>query len=185
MAAMNDTKRQDTSSRVDALCACISKLASQFGELKEEIKKNAGTPRGEALKKFLNQIIAPETKAWMYVTGMIESAQAEPDISINPEAMKFLSIMKTLSSAAWGGLKLADVLRPLVDQVTSEKASSAATKKNEAPRVWVLTKWENRTEKVQSKAAFSRQYAPLVKKQFDLIVNPETIARDWLPKTKK
>lgn len=101
-------------------------------------------------------------------------------------------MMKTLSGAAWGHWELSRVLRPLIDQVNSAKASFAATKKNEAPRAWVLTEWENRTDKGQSKASFARQYAALAKIKFrdadkgkDLTVTPETIARGWLPKAKK
>lgn len=67
----------------------------------------------------------------------------------------------------------------------SANCAEMASLKNAKPRAWVLSEWNKRTDPEQGKAAFARQFAPLVKKQFDLIVNPETIARDWLPKVKK
>jgi len=71
------------------------------------------------------------------------------------------------------------------DKTSSALSAEKARLKNKIPRVWVLSEWENRVDKLQGKAAFARQYAPLVKKQFKLSVNATTIERDWLPKTKK
>jgi hypothetical protein len=61
-----------------------------------------------------------------------------------------------------------------------------AAKKNEGPRAWVRSEWQERADKGQSKAAFARQYAALVKHRFNLqvTVTADTIARDWLPKGK-
>ena len=66
----------------------------------------------------------------------------------------------------------------------SAHKAAIARSKNAVPRAWVLSEWASRPDIEQSKAAFGRVYAPLIKKQFRLIVNPETIARDWLPKNK-
>lgn len=57
-----------------------------------------------------------------------------------------------------------------------------ASAKNMDARAWVLAQWHARTDTGQKKASFARQHAALVKKQFDLDVTPDTIARDWLPK---
>ena len=64
----------------------------------------------------------------------------------------------------------------------SQKASQAAKSKNAPARAWVRNEWNNRNDKDQGKAAFARVFVLLVKKQFDLKVTAETIARDWLPK---
>lgn len=64
----------------------------------------------------------------------------------------------------------------------STRARKSAQSKNAEPRAWVLSEWQNRTDKGQSKASFARQYAPLVKAKFDVLVNADTISRDWLPK---
>ncbi len=69
----------------------------------------------------------------------------------------------------------------------SQHKSNIAKSKNAQPRAWVLSEWNNRQDKGQSKASFARQYAPMVKKRFpkdSAAVTPETIARDWLPKGK-
>lgn len=69
----------------------------------------------------------------------------------------------------------------------SARARKAAKLKNDKPRAWVLSEWNKRTDKGQSKASFARQYAPMVKKRFPndpAGVTAETIARDWLPKAK-
>lgn len=78
----------------------------------------------------------------------------------------------------------------IAGQVFCDKSFSAyhaekASQKNEATRNWVVMEWHNRHDQNQTKAAFARQYANLVKNKFGLKVNPETISRDWLPKTKK
>ena len=66
----------------------------------------------------------------------------------------------------------------------SQHKSDIAKAKNVEPRTWVSDAWKNRNDRGQSKASFSRMFAPLVKKTFDLGVTAETIARDWLPKGK-
>ena len=60
--------------------------------------------------------------------------------------------------------------------------AKAASLKNVAMREWVLSEWKSRPDQSQGKAAFSRQYSLLVKQKSGLLVNPDTIARDWLPK---
>jgi hypothetical protein len=65
----------------------------------------------------------------------------------------------------------------------SDVKKRQAAAKNESARSWVFMQWILRTDKGQSKAAFARQYAALVKHRFPKIsVTPDTIARDWLPK---
>ena len=66
----------------------------------------------------------------------------------------------------------------------SQVQRATAAKKNEEPRAWVRCEWRDRSDKGQSKAAFARQYAALVKRRFDLDVTPDTIVREWLPKGK-
>lgn len=72
----------------------------------------------------------------------------------------------------------------LYKSVQAQKSARVGHEKNMPPKAWVVTSWVSRTDRRQSKAAFARQYATLVKKKFDLIVNPDTIARYWLPKSK-
>lgn len=139
----------------------------------------------KALQRYTDELFTPQTRAWMRIAELLDAAQVDPAISINPEAVEFLSTMNVLASPAWGHWKLSEVLQPLADYVKSENARIVASQKNEAPRLWVFLKWASRIDQGQSKAAFARQYAPLVKKEFGLIVTSETIARDWLPRARK
>ena len=66
---------------------------------------------------------------------------------------------------------------------SADKAAIARSK-NAKPRAWCLKQWQNRSDTAQRKTEFARQFAPLVKRHFGLIVSPNTIARDWLPKVK-
>jgi hypothetical protein len=59
----------------------------------------------------------------------------------------------------------------------------AATSKNQSPRDWVVSEWQNRADLGQSKASFARQYAPLVLARFKVKVTPRTIETRWLPKS--
>ncbi len=72
-----------------------------------------------------------------------------------------------------------------LERGVSQIASNNAKSKNANARAWVLSNWEIRSDQEQKKSEFARIYVGLVKNKFDLIVNPETIARAWLPKTKK
>lgn len=69
--------------------------------------------------------------------------------------------------------------------VISNHSSANASKKNAEPRAWVLAEWKIRPDPGQSKASFARQYVPLVKKRFGVLVTEDTIKRDWLPKSAK
>jgi len=60
-----------------------------------------------------------------------------------------------------------------------------AHQKTLGPRAWVASEWDQRADLGQSKAAFSLQYAHLVKKKFGFTITPDTIARAWLPKDTK
>ena len=71
-----------------------------------------------------------------------------------------------------------------LDKSNSAYKSEIARLKNAVPRAFVLSAWTERSDQGQSKAAFARQFAPLVKREFGLVITPETIARDWLPKDK-
>lgn len=145
-------------------------------------------PLGDPSKlyqEYLNELITPHTKAWIRVTELLGAAKHDPVVSVNPDAIQFLSLVSQIAERAWGHWDLGQVFEPMVSALNSMNASEAAKQKNKVPHEWVLSEWQNRPDKGQGKAAFARQYAPLVKKQFNLIVNPETIARDWLPKIKK
>lgn len=64
----------------------------------------------------------------------------------------------------------------------SQYKAEIARMKNIEPRSWVQSEWAERVDKKQTKAAFSRQYAALVKAKFRVNVTSVTIANDWLPK---
>jgi len=74
-----------------------------------------------------------------------------------------------------------EALKRGVSQIASDNAKS----KNAIARAWVLTEWEKRPDKGQTKAAFSRDHVHFVKQKFGQKIDAQTIARDWLPKTKK
>ena len=108
----------------------------------------------------------------------------DADISCVPEAVAFLKMVESIAERAFGDDSDKEILRPLIDILKSDEARKNAQSKNSAARAWVLEEWENRADKGQGKAAFSRQHSPLVKQKFTLLVTPDTIARDWLPKGK-
>lgn len=74
--------------------------------------------------------------------------------------------------------------RHFVDKSFSMHKADIARSKNKGARAFVLEQWQTNNDPGQSKAAFARQLVPLVKRAFDLVVTPDTIARDWLPKIK-
>ena len=141
----------------------------------------------EAMSAYFDAIDAlycPESRAWVRLLLELREAQQHPEIATNPEVTKFVDCVVALLHRAGGHLDHKGVLKPLENRLISDHARRAASQKNEEPRAWVLNEWRGRGDKGQSKAAFARQYAALVKRQFRVDVTAETIARDWLPKGK-
>ncbi len=138
------------------------------------------TARG--FEEAYRNMYSAESWAWLELGIYLAEAQQDPKIKCNPVAVTFIDAMLDLVQTASGELDFRSVLRPLERQIKSEHARHVAMAKNSRPRDWVREQWRERPDKGQSKAAFARQYAPLVKRRFDVPVTPETIARDWLPK---
>lgn len=139
----------------------------------------------EAQKAFrvaVTAVYSVETLAWNELFWKLKTAKDDPKIEFNQEVVRFIDSMIALIAPASGHWDFERVFAPLETRLKSEHASRAAKKKNAAPRSWVQREWGDRTDRGQSKASFARQYAPLVKKRFDLDVTQETIKRDWLPK---
>jgi hypothetical protein len=78
------------------------------------------------------------------------------------------------------------VLFNVVDKVRtltlSESQRDRARRRNAASRAWVEDQWKSRQDQNQSKAAFSRVYATLIKKQFPKAdpITSRTIETRWL-----
>lgn len=127
----------------------------------------------------------PKNKAWLRLTEILRQAQSDPVVAANPVALEFLEMVETLASYPYGHWDIEQVWQPVVDAVKKDHARKMAGLKNATARAWVSGEWKSRPDKGQSKAAFARQHALLVKSKFGLAVTSETIARDWLPKGKK
>jgi hypothetical protein len=131
-----------------------------------------------------NALYCPESRAWVRLFLVLREAKQHPEISTNPEVLKFVDCVVALVHQAGGHLDHKGVLKPLENRLRSDHARQVASQKNEEPRAWVRSAWRDRSDKGQSKAAFARQHAALVKRRFDVDVTPDTIGRDWLPKGK-
>jgi hypothetical protein len=138
---------------------------------------------------MLEELQSPAVMAWEHAYRHLKRALQDDAIKANPVVIFMLEKALTTAEDAVGHTGLNDLYqsieRQAVRKAIAKRAAEAAAGKNSNPRAWVLIEWAKRTDRGQSKSAFARQYAPLVKKQFGLIVNPDTIARDWLPKAKK
>ena len=139
----------------------------------------------ESLHRFVDEKYPPETGAWKRIAHIAREAKSDLWINKSQQAVAFLGMIEAIADRAMGNYSAAEVLSPLSDFLKSEQARRNAQSKNEKARTWVLTEWGKGLDSGQSKAAFSRQHSGLVKSKFDLLINPDTIARDWLPKSKK
>lgn len=136
----------------------------------------------------LKRLFSPEVIAWEMAQRHIEAAMLDPVIRASPEVMGMLD--DVLCAIDWNADDKPDersVWHFLVsDESTkaarSQIARSSAMAKNAKPRAWVVKQWRDRSDAGQSKAAFARQHAALVKTNYRIEVTAETIARDWLPK---
>lgn len=139
----------------------------------------------ENMQRFIGEKYPPETGAWKRIAEIATLAKVDQWVRQSESAVTFLGMVEAIANRTMGGDSPMQILRPLSEFLKSDQARKNAQSKNGEMRAWVLSEWNNRTDTAMSKAAFSRQYAALVKSKNDLIVTPETIARDWLPKAKK
>jgi hypothetical protein len=138
----------------------------------------------EEFRELVELYYPPKTWAWRRISEICREAMHDADICRVPEAVAFLKMVESITERAYGDDSDKEILRPLTDILKSDEARKNAQSKNSAARAWVLEEWGSRADKGQGKAAFSRQHSPLVKQKFSLLVTPDTIARDWLPKGK-
>lgn len=138
---------------------------------------------------ILEELRSPKVLAWDRASCYLASALEDPVIKANPEAVEVLATWLHKTSLLGHGGTTADDFEPpaakILQWATSRRAAEVASKKNADPRAWVLTEWESRPDLGQSKASFARQYVPLVKQRFGVLVTEDTIKRDWLPKSAK
>lgn len=181
-----EVKRADHADRVSMLEFSVEKVKSRAKELLTRGLDQQGvdewTEEMRELKRAAEAIFCAETLAWKELAKRLDDALKDPRIEFNPETTRFVNSMLDLVNRAAGHWDFDQVLKPIESRLRSEHARSVAVQKNALPRAWVCREWANRTDDGQSKAAFARQYAPLVKKRFDLDVTTGTIERDWLPK---
>ncbi len=138
----------------------------------------------ENMQGFIGAKYPPETGAWKRIAEIATLAKGDQWVMQSESAVAFLGMVEAIANRTMGGDSPSQILGPLSEFLKSEQARKNAQSKNKKARTWVLSEWETRSDKNQGKAAFSRQHSPLVKQKFSLIVNPDTIARDWLPKVK-
>jgi hypothetical protein len=169
----------------DAGITWLPSVHNNFQTIKDKRGLRSPFDSVEGMYSYIDKQFPPETGAWKRIANIVREAKTDPKISESQRAVSFLAMIEAIADRALGNDSPEQVLSPLADFLKSQHATHIAQLKNETARLWVLQEWENRTDQGQKKAPFARQFAPLVKKKFDLIVTPETIARDWLPSTKK
>jgi hypothetical protein len=132
------------------------------------------------------ELQSPFVKAWEHAYQHLERALQDDVVKANPVVVLMLENDLTTAHDACGFTAASDldwdIRHAAATQAISSRASDAAKSKNIGARTWLILEWSNRTDKDQKKASFARQYAPLVKKKYGVIVTPEQIAREWLPK---
>lgn len=142
----------------------------------------------EDVQRFADDYLSPETAAWKSIAGLARKGMSDPIISQSPKALSFLRMIEALADANLGEWPPEKTLQPIADFVKSQQAANNAKVKNQHAREWVLTAWENRSDRTQPKKTFAAEYAELIKQTFKnsrglpLVVTPSTIERDWLPK---
>ena len=142
-------------------------------------------------------LLDPGTRAWDDLLIFLSSVQTPDHIPPDSGAGRFLpDLLEVMSIHSIDGRdtlrEFAKYLRPreldaeaVAKAARSKMATENASKRNLEARAWVVTSWAARVDRGQSKAAFARQYAHLVKHRFKVDVLPDQIAREWLPKKPK
>ncbi|CAN5352350.1 hypothetical protein BH10PSE16_BH10PSE16_38710 [soil metagenome] len=139
--------------------------------------------------QMLRIVTSPKALAWERAAFHLMTALEDPLIQCNPVAVGLLR--DVLESVAFADSFTNDEeLLPgrmekgvkLAASTQGKKGVEAKNAKYAKAKAWVISKWENRTDIGQSKAAFALDCRAEIKKHFDLIVTPVTIERSWLPK---
>ena len=139
------------------------------------------------LLQAIEEMEGPPGRAWDRVCEVLSRAIEDVVIGSNQSATEFLEIMLSVAKTVDGREEIDSVMGVFEPIFKSRAAyiNSINSKPDPGIRRWVVDAWFSRIDKGQSKAAFARQYAALVKQRFDISVTPDTIARDWLPKPKR
>ena len=139
---------------------------------------------GEIIGNELQKAMAHQSKCKADATDFLQFYFNEDD-SIELEFLESW-LAKNQPLDRWFFVHLIEVAgQRFLDKSYSAHKAEIARSKNAVPRAFVLSAWADRSDRGQSKESFGKQFAPLVKKQFDLNVTSGTIARDWLPKGSK
>ncbi|MDO8699230.1 MAG: hypothetical protein Q7J75_02205 [Rhodoferax sp.] len=137
-------------------------------------------------RAILHAMFSPDALAWEQACQYLTNALNDPLVKGNPVVSFLLGDALDTALDGWFHPNTENLFYRWESlgarEAASSRASNAAKSKNAVPRDWVLSAWNSRADKGQKKAAFSRQYAALVKSKFGVIVTPVTIERSWLPK---
>ncbi len=80
------------------------------------------------------------------------------------------------------GADVNGVIAPIGKLAISDEKSRIAKSKNADIKKFVAEQWEIRTDKEQTKAAFSRLMVVVINKKFGKLFGADAIARGWIPR---
>ena len=165
-------------------------FSDKFGKLAaEHLDPNVAGLEYAIELSLLEALQTTRSQALEAVARHLQTAYDHPAVRAEPAAQSVLN--SAIDQLKWLATdpELPDAFVAMANDIAcsaiAEHAAEKARAKNAEPRAWVRSKWDARTDKGQSKAAFARQYALLVKQRFNVLVQPEHIAREWLPKEPK
>ena len=121
---------------------------------------------------FREALFTADTKAWMKLAAVLKSAQEDPEINCNPQALEFLQAMRAMSGRAWGHWDLNKVLAPMVEAITTGNARTARQKRTDgstglvkarALALYDASKWTSTASAAKAIYADLRAYVDTVK----------------------
>ena len=124
----------------------------------------------------------PDNVASSELLRILSDACDNEKIKASAKILEIASTFKELFEMSTMGADVDEVLALLAQSAISKEKSRIAKSKNADVKNFVAEQWEIRTDKDQTKAAFSRLMVVVINKKFGKIFGADAIARGWIPR---
>jgi len=124
----------------------------------------------------------PDNLASSELLRILRDACKNEIIEASPRILEIAKVYEKLFADSSMGAGVDGVIAPIGKLAISDEKSRIAKSKNADIKKFVAEQWEIRTDKDQTKAAFSRLMVIVINKKFGKIFGADAIARGWIPR---
>lgn len=124
----------------------------------------------------------PDNVASSEFLKILRDACENEIIKASPRILEIAKVYEKLFADSSMGAGVDGVIAPIGKLAISDEKSRIAKSKNADIKNFVAEQWKIRTDKDQTKAAFSRLMVVVINKKFGKLFGADAIARGWIPR---